>query len=103
MAIVRELLQRLRRGGAIAVHVTTRRRGGELRRLARWFRARVPALHRAASWLEGNPDALPYMEMNEYDVATVREELERAGCVELAIENTDHGGIAGALLVARKP
>jgi hypothetical protein len=40
--------------------------------------------------------------MNEYDLEAIRAEVGRSGCEEEGIERTDHGGIAGVVLLVRK-
>jgi trans-aconitate methyltransferase len=102
MCLLRELLSRLRPGGRAALQFTITRRGGALRRMARGLRANVPLVHTIASRLEGDTRNLPYMRMNGYDLDAIRVELSRAGCEEVSIEGTDHGGIEGVLIVARK-
>jgi SAM-dependent methyltransferase len=103
MGALRGLLARLRPGGRAALQFTMRRRGGAVRRFARAIRARVPLVHRIAARLEGDRRGLPYMQMNEYDLAAVHDEIRRAGCEELAIEPTDHGGIEGAVVLLQRP
>src|SRR5262245_56025546 len=96
-AIVDRLLAMLEPGGMAALHFTFRRPGGALRRLARRVRARVPLVHRIASWLEGDRRGLPYMQMNEYD----RERIV-ARFHEPRLIPTDHGGIEGAIVVGHR-
>ena len=96
-AIVDRLLALLNDGGVAALHFTFRRPGGALRRLARRIRARVPLVHRVASRLEGDRRGLPYMQMNEYD----RERMLGRFHEPMLIP-TNHGGIEGAIVIARK-
>lgn len=102
MAILRELVAHMGSGGALVLQVPVSRPGGTFRRLARVVRAQVPLVHRLASRLEGNGRGLPYMEMNPYDLSTLRSEIERENCVIRHAEPADHGGIQGVLMVARK-
>ena len=102
MQILRSLLERLRPGGVAALHFMLRRPGGRVRRVLRPLRARIPLLHRIASRLEGDRRALPYMQMNEYDLAAIRGEIYRAGCGEPCLEPTDHGGMEGVIVISRK-
>ena len=101
MQLLRSLLERLRPGGVAALHFTLAREGGRVRRALRPIRANVPLIHWIASRLEGNPLALPYMQMNEYDLAAILLELDRAGCEEPKLEPTNHGGVEGVIVVAR--
>jgi trans-aconitate methyltransferase len=102
MRLLRELLLRLRPGGRAALQFTLARGDGVLRRTARRLRARIPLVHAIASRLEGDRRGLPYMQMNDYDFDAIRAELTRAGCEELSVERTDHGGIEGVLIVAAR-
>jgi SAM-dependent methyltransferase len=103
MSALRALLARLGEGGGAALHFTLRRRGSGIRRLARTARARLPLVHRVASLVEGDRSGLPYMQMNEYDLEAIRAALALFGCEETAVERTDHGGIEGVIVHARKP
>ena len=96
-----ELLGRLENGGVAALHFTFRRPGSSLRRLARVVRARVPLVHRIAQRLRGERP-MPYMQMNEYDQACILAILRRHDCDEPRIVPTNHGGIEGAIVVARR-
>jgi trans-aconitate methyltransferase len=102
MAIVDRLLGMVDAGGVAALHFTFRRPGGALRRLARRVRARLPLLHRLASRVEGDRRGLPYMQMNEYDLADIRARLRSAGFREPVLVPTNHGGIEGAIVIAQK-
>jgi ubiquinone/menaquinone biosynthesis C-methylase UbiE len=102
MAIVDRLLGMVGAGGVAALHFTFRRPGGALRRFARQVRARVPLVHRIASRIEGDRRGLPYMQMNEYDLEAIRARLRDAGFREPRLVPTNHGGIEGAIVIARK-
>ena len=102
MQLMRILLERLRLGGVAMLHFTLSRAGGRVRRVLRSIRAQVPFIHQIAARLEGNHLALPYMQMNEYDLAAIRSELDRAGFEEPRLEPTNHGGVAGVIVVSRK-
>jgi SAM-dependent methyltransferase len=102
MQLLRILLERLRPGGVAMLHFTVSRAGGRVRRALRSIRAQVPFIHRIAARLEGNHLALPYMQMNEYDLAAIRSELDRAGCEAPKLEPTNHGGVEGVIVVTRR-
>jgi ubiquinone/menaquinone biosynthesis C-methylase UbiE len=103
MQLLASLLRLLAPGGVVALHFTFRRSGGPLRRMARRLRTAVPLIHKLAQRLRREKHALPYMEMNEYDLQAVLRRLGEAGCGEPLIEPTDHGGIEGAIIVSRRP
>lgn len=99
-ALLDELLEHLEIGGVAALHFTFRRPGSSLRRVARSVRARVPLVHRIAQRLRGERP-MPYMQMNEYDPARVLAIMRGHGCGEPRITPTNHGGIEGAIVIAR--
>lgn len=101
-AIVDRLLGMVNASGVAALHFTFSRPGGTLRRLARRVRARLPLLHRIVSRIEGDRRGLPYMQMNEYDLESIRARLRAAGFREPRLVPTNHGGIEGAIVIARK-
>lgn len=98
-ALLDELLTHL--DGAAALHFTFRRPGTFVRRFARVMRARVPLVHRIAQRIR-DERPMPYMQMNEYDLDRVLAIMRRHGCANPRIIPTNHGGIEGALLIARK-
>jgi len=100
--LVDRLLGMVNAGGVAALHFTFRRPGGALRRLARRVRALLPLVHRIASRLEGDRRGLPYMQMNEYDLDAIRARLRAGGFGEPRLVLTNHGGIEGAIVIARK-
>jgi SAM-dependent methyltransferase len=100
--LVDQLLGIVADGGTAALHFTFRRPGGALRRLARRIRARVPLVHRIAARLEGDRRGLPYMQMNEYDRDAILARFSAAGFGEPKLVPTDHGGIEGAIVMARR-
>jgi SAM-dependent methyltransferase len=100
-AILDELLGRLKTGGVAVLHFTFRRPGSSLRRMARVVRARVPLVHRIAQRGRGER-AMPYMQMNEYDIDRVLAIMRRHGCGEPRLVPTNHGGIEGAIVIAER-
>lgn len=93
MEILRDLMSHLR--GSIVLQVPVSRPGGLVRRIGRRIRSYVPLLYRDAR-------GLPYMEMNPYDLSTLRSEIERSACAIHHVEPTNHGGIEGVIMVAHK-
>jgi SAM-dependent methyltransferase len=96
------LLGRVSAGGVAALHIAVSRPGGWLRRMARRIRSRVPFVHRAMQTLRGERKLLPYMEMNVYDLAKVRDLFRRHGFGDARLEATDHGGIKGVVVTAQR-
>ena len=101
MKLIDALLARLRPNGFIALQVTVERPGSVIRRVARRLRGSLPIVHRLATMIEGSR-SLPYMQMNAYDLSRIYMALSAAGCVQVVEETTNHGGIEGRLLIARK-
>jgi SAM-dependent methyltransferase len=100
-ALLDELLSRLSADGVAVLQFTFRRPGSFLRRVARTIRRRVPLVHRVVQRMRGERP-MPYMQMNEYDLARVTAILHRHGCEESRVIPTNHGGIKGAIVVARR-
>jgi SAM-dependent methyltransferase len=96
-----ELLSHLSDHGVAALQFTFRRPGSFLRRLARTIRGRVPLVHRIAQRMRGERP-MPYMQMNEYDLDRVIAILPGHGCDEPRVIPTNHGGMKGAIVVARR-
>ncbi len=100
-ALLDEILRHLSDDGVAALQFTFRRPGSFLRRVARTIRGRVPLVHRIAQRLRGERP-MPYMQMNEYDLARVTAILRRHECEEPRVIPTNHGGIKGAIVVASR-
>src|ERR1019366_3360153 len=96
-----ELLRHLSDDGVAALQFTFRRSGSFLRRVARTIRGRVPLVHRIAQRMRGERP-MPYMQMNEYDLARVTAILRTHGCGGPRVIPTNHGGIKGAIVVASR-
>jgi hypothetical protein len=95
-ALFDELLNHL--DGVAAIHLTFRRPGSFLRRIARQIRARAPLVHRIAQRIR-RERPMPYMQMNEYELDRILAIIRRHGCDEPRIIPTNHGGIEGAILI----
>lgn len=98
-ALLDELLSHL--DGVAAIHFTFRRPGSLLRRVARGIRARIPLVHRITQRIRGERP-MPYMQMNEYDLDRVLAIMRRHGGDDPRIIPTNHGGIEGAILIAKR-
>lgn len=96
------LLGKVAEDGVAALHIVVSRPGGFLRRAGRQIRSRLPFLHRALQTLRGETSLLPYMEMNVYDLERVLDLYRRHGFGHARLEPTDHGGIKGVVIVARR-
>lgn len=101
-AIARRLLEALKDGGVAALHFTYRAPGSPARRMLRWARLSVPFGTAAANLLRGRAPSHPFMQMYEYDTTRLLEVFRGAGCDQLHLEFTDHGGALGVFLYGRK-
>lgn len=101
-AILRELMRRLERNGVGAIHVTYGRNASALRKAIHWMRKYLPLANSAANLAQGRPLFYPMMQMNSYDLETVFGIIQGAGCSEIHVQLTDHGGHLGAMLFFRK-
>jgi trans-aconitate methyltransferase len=98
-ALLGDLLDHL--DGVAALHFTFRRPGSFVRRIARRVRARIPFVHRLAQRIRGERK-MPYMQMNEYEIARVLAIIRRHGCADPRIIPTNHARIEGAIVIAKK-
>ena len=96
------LLDSVTPAGVAALHVVVSRPGGWLRRVGRRLRSRFQVVHRAMQIIRGEPLRLPYMEMNVYDLGKVLDLYRRNGFGEAVLEPTNHGGIQGVVVTARR-
>ena len=101
-ALFAKLLASLAPGGVAALHVTLRRPGGLLRRIARAIRARSPFVHRTISALRGDGRNLPYMQMNEYDERVLRRTIDEAGARLAGTIAMQHAEVSAAVLIIER-
>jgi ubiquinone/menaquinone biosynthesis C-methylase UbiE len=100
--IFRSLLARLANGGVGVLHFTYERRASYRRRIAYWIRNRVPIANGFVNLARGRSWSYPFMQMNNYRMNQILAILQDAGCEDVTIRFTDHGGHLGAILVFRK-
>jgi SAM-dependent methyltransferase len=101
-ALFAKLLDSLAPNGVAALHVTLRRPGGRLRRIARAIRARVPLVHRAMSLLRGDRRHLPYMQMNEYDERALQRIIDEADARLAGTIPMRHAEVSAAVLIIER-
>jgi 2-polyprenyl-3-methyl-5-hydroxy-6-metoxy-1,4-benzoquinol methylase len=101
-AIAERLLDRLEPGGVAVLHFTYRTPIAPLQRFMRWARLSVPFVSTAANLVRGRSASHPYMQVYEYDSARVLETIRAAGCRDLHLDFTDHGGVLGVFVYCRK-
>jgi SAM-dependent methyltransferase len=100
--IIRTLLRLLATDGVAALHVTFKRPGGWVRRMARSIRAKSRLVHRIVSVIRREGQRLPYMQMNEYDERILQRDIEAAGVRIAGRFATRHGDTSGAVLILEK-
>jgi trans-aconitate methyltransferase len=96
------LIERLAPGGIGALHFTFARRASTARRVAHRLRRRVPGVNLVANLVKGRPLLEPLIPMHEYDLAELLALLGDAGCTNVHLRLTDHGGHLGAMLLFRR-
>jgi len=101
-ALFARLLSMLRPSGVAMIELSFARPGGAMKRLARRLRAASPLVHRIAQIVSRDKRRLPYMQMNVYDRDRIVAMLRDANFGELRFVPTNHGGIDGAIVVAKK-
>ena len=96
------LLAKLRPAGVAALHFSYRTPLTPRQRALRWGRLKTRLLGPILNLLKRRPAATPYMELYEYDLVSVFEMFRAAGCPDLHLRFTDHGGLLGVFIVARR-
>lgn len=96
------LLGKLRPGGVAALHVSYRTPLSPRQRILRWARLRSPLVGVLGNLVKRRRASTPYMELFEYDLASIFEMFRSSGCSELHSRFTDHGGLLGVLIVGLK-
>ena len=102
-SLVRKLAAKLAPNGIGVFHVpysTGRQRLTP--RILYWLRMKVPGGHWALNLARGRSMYAPVMQMNEYSVTRLFDILWDEGCSEMHVRFSDHGGVRGVLIFARK-
>ncbi len=90
LALLEQLLQRLRPGGVISLHFNLSRDAGLKR----------PPLNRLVRQLAPQPTGV--MSMYDYDFGAIQRHLNQYGIRKMRLETTDHGGYHGAAILGRR-
>jgi trans-aconitate methyltransferase len=101
-ALFARLLSMLRPGGVAMIELSFARPGGAIKKMARRLRAASPLVHRIAQIVSRDKRRLPYMQMNVYDRDRIIGMVRDARCGEPQFVATTHGGIDGAIVIAKK-
>jgi len=101
--LVSRMTERLSPGGVCMFHITyDAGLADPVSRLRYWVRVNVPVARRFLNLARGRTSPGPLMQMNEYSLTRMLDLLRRAGCGEVHVRFSDHGGVKGALIFARK-
>lgn len=96
------LLAKLRPGGVAAVHFSYQTPLSRRQRVLRWGRLQTRVTGTILNLLKRRPASNPFMELYEYDLASIFEMFRSSGCPDLHLRFTDHGGLLGVFIVARR-
>lgn len=101
LRIIRQLLDLVRSGGVVSLHVCVSR-VGSAERTVKLLRRHVPGVQQAVNILKARALSEPVMEMNGYDLATVIAMMDDTGFGPALVQLEQHGKYATANLIARR-
>jgi 2-polyprenyl-3-methyl-5-hydroxy-6-metoxy-1,4-benzoquinol methylase len=99
--IIRRLLGRVGANGFAMLHVALRRRGA-LKTAVYLAKRHVPGLRVVANVIQGKRVNEPFMQLNQYDLATVVESFARHGMDNVLVTLEDHGLILTARIAGHR-
>lgn len=102
MAILRQLLSRVREGGGCLIQLSTKRNHGRWHALRYHIRHRVPGGQAAMNLLDGRAIDTPVMQMNEYPLDAVLHLFHQHGFEQMMVRYEDHGDADAAMIFARR-
>jgi 2-polyprenyl-3-methyl-5-hydroxy-6-metoxy-1,4-benzoquinol methylase len=100
--IIRRLLSSLSPGGVVALQILYQLETPPPLLAARWVQAHVPGANVLVNLLRRRPLATPNMEGNVYDLPTVLNLLDDAGCREPLLQLQHQGPVRHAMIFAQK-
>jgi SAM-dependent methyltransferase len=100
--IAMRLVDRLMPGGVGALHFTYRRQAPALRKVVNALRKVVPGVNLLVNLAQHRPFTEPYIPMYRYRIDRLVDGFRRAGCSEVHMMLTDHGGYLGAMMLFRR-
>lgn len=101
--IIDRLLERLKPGGVVALHVPFMRKASALRRAVNLARKYFTPLSILVNFAQGNKWDEPFMQMNSYDVNQILRSFLAHEMRDVFIELVDTGGYIQAYFFAKKP
>jgi SAM-dependent methyltransferase len=102
MALLAQLLGRLRPGGGCLIHLSTRRNYTWWRELRYRIRHAVPGGQAVMNLLEGRAAGTPVMQMNEYPLDAVLRLVHGNDIGETLVHYEDHGGIDTVMILGKR-
>lgn len=102
MAILGQLLGRVRTGGGCLIQLSTKRNHGWWHELGYQIRHAVPGGQAMMNLLNRRAADTPVMQMNEYPLGAVLRLFHERGFNEMLVRYEDHGGTDTASILARK-
>lgn len=103
LEIIRQLIEKLKPGGGLMLHVSTRRELAPARQLAYFFRHNVPYGNYLINLLAGKPLQAPPMQMNEYELPLIIKLFHESGMSRIVMDVEYHTKFQTVALFARKP
>lgn len=101
MAMVEQLLDRLRSGGVGVLHFTIYHQS-KISEAAQWAKRSIPFAWNVFNLLRGRPWRAPQMQMHIYDINLLFERLRQRGIVDTYVRFIDHDGVTAAVIHFRK-
>lgn len=101
--IIELLLEHLKPGGVVALHVPFMRKASVLRRAVNLTRKYFTPLSILVNCVQGNKWNEPFMQMNSYDVNQILRSFLTHDMQDVFIELIDTGGYMQAFFFAKKP
>lgn len=99
--IALSLVEKLAPGGVAALHFTYRREARLSRKIVHALRKRIPGANLIANLAQGRASDDPFIPMYSYRLQRLVDGFRRAGCSEIHMMLTDHGGHLGAMMLLR--
>lgn len=98
----RQLVRRVRVGGALVLHIPYRSRASRTLAIGRFLRRHLPGLNAAANLVRRKPAATPLFANTTYDVNDVLALLQASGFTEPHMTFTTQGELDGVIIHARR-
>lgn len=101
MPIIERLIDKVRPGGGLLIHVSVRTEGA-LPRALYWMRHNVPGLGVLQNLRMGRPPTAPAMQMNAYPLQAIMAQLVAKGVPDLYVFSEMHGSAMTFGMIGKK-